>query len=157
MRTGTEARRSTICCRTLRRVRSGGGSEAEELGQDGRFGAGLPRVSDGSWLFVQHMVAHMRPSAEGGARAALLFPALALNRSGTGSDEAKPRQWLLRNDLLEGVVALPADLFVNTIIPCICGCFPTASCPDCAERSSRSMLGDTSRPCAGRRAVNGAT
>ncbi|AXE80829.1 N-6 DNA methylase [Streptomyces atratus] len=91
--------------------------EAEELGQDGRFGAGLPRVSDGSWLFVQHMVAHMRPSAEGGARAALLFPALALNRGGTGSDEAKLRQWLLRNDLLEGVVALPADLFVNTSIP----------------------------------------
>lgn len=91
--------------------------EAEELGHAGRFGAGLPRVSDGSWLFVQHMVAHMRPPAEGGARAALLLPSLALNRGGTGSDEAKLRQWLLQNDLLEGVVALPTHLFANTAIP----------------------------------------
>lgn len=91
--------------------------EAEESGPVGRFGAGLPRVSDGSWLFVQHMVAHMRPPTEGGARAALLFPALSLNRGGTGSDESKIRQWLLKNDLLEGVVALPAHLFANTGFP----------------------------------------
>lgn len=88
--------------------------EAEELGPAGRFGAGLPRVSDASWLFVQHMVAHMRPSAEGGARAVLLLPALSLNRGGAGSNESKIRQWLLENDLLEGVVALPSHLFTNT-------------------------------------------
>ncbi|MFJ3421841.1 N-6 DNA methylase [Streptomyces sp. NPDC086082] len=91
--------------------------EAEESGPAGRFGVGLPRVNDGSWLFVQHMVAHMRPPAEGGARVALLFPALTLNRGGTGSDESKIRQWLLKNDLLEGVVALPSALLTNTDLP----------------------------------------
>ncbi|MEV7770122.1 N-6 DNA methylase [Kitasatospora sp. NPDC086791] len=91
--------------------------EAEERDADGRFGAGLPRVADGSWLFVQHMVAHMRPPAEGGARVALLFPALSLNRGGVGSDESKLRQWLLKNDLLEGVVALPTHMFANTSLP----------------------------------------
>ncbi|AEY93187.1 type I restriction-modification system methyltransferase [Streptomyces hygroscopicus subsp. jinggangensis 5008] len=100
-----------------RRARDEVKREAEESGPTGRFSAGLPRVSDGSWLFVQHMVAHMRPLVEGGARVALLFPALALNRGGTGSDESKIRQWLLKNDLLEGVVALPAHLFTNTSIP----------------------------------------
>ncbi|MFJ7116478.1 N-6 DNA methylase [Streptomyces albogriseolus] len=100
-----------------RRARDEVKREAEELGRAGRFGAGLPRVSDGSWLFVQHVVAHMRPPAEGGARAALLFPSMALNRGGTGSDEAKLRQWLVQNDLLEGVVALPAHLFMNTGFP----------------------------------------
>lgn len=100
-----------------RRARDEVKREAEESGPAGRFGAGLPRVGDGSWLFVQHMVAHMRPPAEGGARVALLFPALALNRGGTGSDESKIRQWLLKNDLLEGVVALPAYLFTNTSFP----------------------------------------
>ncbi|MER6952447.1 class I SAM-dependent DNA methyltransferase [Streptomyces sp. NPDC000618] len=97
-----------------RRTHSEVKREAEELCHDGRFGAGLPRINDGSWLFVQHMVARMRPPAEGGGRAAILLPAMTLNRGSTGSDEAKLRQWLVQNDLLEGVVALPTHLFVNT-------------------------------------------
>lgn len=99
-----------------RRARDDVKREAES-GSAGRFGAGVPRVGDGSWLFVQHMVAHMRPAAEGGARVAVLFPALSLNRGGAGSEESKIRQWLLENDLLEGVVALPAHLFSNTGFP----------------------------------------
>lgn len=100
-----------------RRARDAVRRESEELGPAGRFGTGLPRVSDASWLFVQHMIAHMRPPAEGGARAALLFPTLSLNRAGAGSAESTLRKWLLENDLLEGVVALPSRLFTNTGIP----------------------------------------
>ncbi|MFF5393464.1 class I SAM-dependent DNA methyltransferase [Streptomyces sp. NPDC013012] len=100
-----------------RRAREEVKREAEERDPAGRFSAGLPRASDSSWLFVQHMVAHMRPSAEGGARVALVFPALSLNRGDVGSDESKLRQWLLKNDLLEGVVALPTHMFANTALP----------------------------------------
>ncbi|MFJ7949534.1 N-6 DNA methylase [Streptomyces sp. NPDC096354] len=91
--------------------------EARELGFSGRFGAGLPRVTDSSLLFVQHMVAHMRPADEGGARAAVLFSASPLHRGGAGSGESEIRRWLLEQDLLEGVVALPGNLWPHTSIP----------------------------------------
>ncbi|MFF9839250.1 N-6 DNA methylase [Streptomyces sp. NPDC013740] len=100
-----------------RRARDEVKREAEQGRPAGRFAAGLPRASDSSWLFVQHMVAHMRPPAEGGARVALLFPTLSLNRGDVGSDESRLRQWLLKNDLLEGVVALPTHMFANTALP----------------------------------------
>ncbi|MEU4361959.1 class I SAM-dependent DNA methyltransferase [Promicromonospora sp. NPDC023987] len=92
-------------------------SEAEDLGFDGRFGAGLPRVSDSSLLFVQDLVAHMRPVDEGGARAAVVFTGSALQRGAAGSGESEIRRWLVENDLLEGVVALPSDLLPNTGVP----------------------------------------
>ncbi|QIY96503.2 N-6 DNA methylase [Streptomyces sp. S1D4-11] len=91
--------------------------ESRELGFDGRFGAGLPRVSDGSLLFVQHLIAHMRPVADGGARAAILFAPSSLQSGGAGSGESEIRRWLVENDLLEGVVALPAYLLPNTGVP----------------------------------------
>ncbi|MFF0094556.1 N-6 DNA methylase [Streptomyces canus] len=91
--------------------------EATELGFAGRFGAGLPRVNDSSLLFVQHLVAHMRPTDQGGARAAILFTASSLQSGGAGSGESEIRRWLLENDLLEGVVALPAHLLPNFGVP----------------------------------------
>nr|WP_308309812.1 class I SAM-dependent DNA methyltransferase [Streptomyces sp. CHD11] len=91
--------------------------EATELGFAGRFGAGLPRVNDSSLLFVQHLVAHMRPKDKGGARAAILFTASSLQSGGAGSGESEIRRWLLENDLLEGVVALPAHLLPNFGVP----------------------------------------
>lgn len=91
--------------------------EARELGFEGRFGAGLPRVSDSSLLFVQHLVAHMRPTDMGGARAAIVFTGSSLQSGGAGSGESEIRRWLVENDLLEGVVALPAHLLSNISIP----------------------------------------
>lgn len=82
----------------------------------GRFGAGLPRVNDGSLLFLQHMIHHMRPPEEGGSRLAIVFTASPLFNGAAGSGESKIRQWILENDLLEAVVALPDQLFYNTAI-----------------------------------------
>ncbi|MGA5217105.1 N-6 DNA methylase [Streptomyces cinereoruber] len=87
--------------------------EEADLGWSGRFGAGLPRPTDASLLFLQHVVAHMRPAGEGGARAALLFDSATLSHGGPGSGESSIRQWLLEQDLLEGIVALPDGLWPN--------------------------------------------
>ncbi|MET9019243.1 class I SAM-dependent DNA methyltransferase [Actinopolymorpha sp. NPDC004070] len=91
--------------------------EARDLAFAGRFGAGLPSLSDGSLLFVQHVVSHMRSAEQGGARAAILLNASPLNRGGAGSGESEIRRWLLEQDILEGVIALPAQLWPNTAIP----------------------------------------
>ncbi|MEU5132970.1 class I SAM-dependent DNA methyltransferase [Streptomyces californicus] len=91
--------------------------EARELGPDGRFGAGTPMTSDSSLLFVQHVVAHMQPADRGGARAAVLLSASPLHRGGAGSGESEIRRWLLERELLEGVVALPGQLWPNSKVP----------------------------------------
>ncbi len=89
--------------------------EAEAaLGHSGRFGAGLPRISDGSFLFLQHMIAKMRPAGEGGSRLAIVFSGSPLFTGGAGSGESEIRRWILENDWLEGVVALPDQMFYNT-------------------------------------------
>lgn len=88
--------------------------EHEQEGHDGRFGAGLPRISDGSLLFVQHMVAKMQPLERGGSRTAIVFSGSPLFSGGAGSGESEIRRWLLEEDLLEGIVALPDQLFHNT-------------------------------------------
>jgi type I restriction enzyme M protein len=85
-----------------------------KLGHDGRFGAGLPRVSDGSLLFLQHMLAKMRPVDAGGSRVAIVFNAAPLCAGAAGSGESNIRRWILENDLLEGIVGLPDQLFYNT-------------------------------------------
>ncbi|MEU9247436.1 N-6 DNA methylase [Streptomyces sp. NPDC048385] len=92
-------------------------TQEQELGFAGRFGAGLPSVNDSSLLFVQHLVAHMRPADQGGARAAVLLNASPLYRGSAGSGESEIRRWLLEQDLLEGLVALPGQLLPNTGIP----------------------------------------
>lgn len=88
--------------------------EAGSLGYSGRFGAGLPRINDGSLLFLQHMLAKMRTPAEGGSRIGIVFNGSPLFTGDAGSGESNIRQWIIENDWLEAVVALPDQLFYNT-------------------------------------------
>lgn len=89
-------------------------SEHETLGFKGRFGAGLPRINDGSFLFLQHMISKMKPVEQGGSRLAIVFNGSPLFSGAAGSGESEIRRWILENDLLEGIVALPDQLFYNT-------------------------------------------
>ena len=89
--------------------------EAEAArGHAGRFGAGTPRINDGSLLFLQHMLAKMKPVSEGGSRLAIVFNGSPLFTGAAGSGESEIRRWILENDWLEGIVALPDQLFYNT-------------------------------------------
>jgi type I restriction enzyme M protein len=88
--------------------------EFENRGFDGRFGAGLPRVSDGSLLFLQHMIAKFKPAAQGGSRLAMIFNGSPLFTGGPGSGESEIRRWIIENDWLEAIIALPDQLFFNT-------------------------------------------
>ncbi|HEY8588727.1 MAG TPA: class I SAM-dependent DNA methyltransferase [Naasia sp.] len=88
--------------------------EHEQQGFNGRFGPGLPRVSDGSLLFLLHLVKKLRPKAKGGGRAAIVLNGSPLFTGGAGSGESEIRRYLLENDLLEAIVALPTDMFYNT-------------------------------------------
>jgi len=88
--------------------------EHEKLGYDGRFGAGLPRINDGSLLFLQHMISKMRTPKDGGSRIAIVFNGSPLFTGDAGSGESEIRRWIIENDWLEAVVALPDQLFYNT-------------------------------------------
>ncbi|MGO1298169.1 MAG: type I restriction-modification system subunit M [Vibrio sp.] len=88
--------------------------EHNEKGFAGRFGAGLPRVSDGSLLFLMHLVSKMRPVSEGGSRIGIILNGSPLFTGGAGSGESEIRRYILENDLLEAIVALPTDMFYNT-------------------------------------------
>ena len=88
--------------------------EAETKGFNGRFGAGLPRINDGSFLFLQHMISKMKRPAEGGSRVAIVFNGSPLFTGAAGSGESEIRRWIIENDWLEAVVALPDQLFYNT-------------------------------------------
>jgi type I restriction enzyme M protein len=89
-------------------------AEAQTKGFDGRFGAGLPRINDGSFLFLQHMIAKMKRPEEGGSRVAIVFNGSPLFTGAAGSGESEIRRWIIENDWLEAVVALPDQLFYNT-------------------------------------------
>lgn len=88
--------------------------EHESQGFNGRFGPGLPRISDGSLLFMLHLVNKMRPVAQGGSRFCIVQNGSPLFTGGAGSGESNIRQYLLENDLVEAIVALPTDMFYNT-------------------------------------------
>lgn len=89
--------------------------EAEhKLGAAGRFGAGVPRISDGQLLFLQHIVSHLKAVDKGGGRAAIVFNGSPLFTGGAGQGESDIRGWLISNDLLETIIALPTELFFNT-------------------------------------------
>ena len=90
--------------------------EHTQLGHNGRFGAGLPRVSDGSLLFLQHLMSKMKPVSDGGSRIAIVFSGSPLFSGAAGSGESEIRRWIIENDMLEAVVALPDQLFYNTSI-----------------------------------------
>jgi type I restriction enzyme M protein len=91
-------------------------AERDSLGHKGRYGAGLPRVSDGSLLFLQHMLSKMKPATadSGGTRLAIVFSGSPLFAGAAGGGESEIRRWILENDWLEGIVALPDQLFYNT-------------------------------------------
>jgi len=88
--------------------------EHEQHGYNGRFGPGLPRVSDGSMLFLLHLLSKMRPVAEGGSRFGIVLNGSPLFTGGAGSGESEIRRYVLENDLLEAIVGLPTDMFYNT-------------------------------------------
>ena len=87
--------------------------EHEREGYNGRFGAGLPRISDGSLLFLQHLISKMRQD-EKGSRIAIIFNGSPLFTGDAGSGESEIRRWIIENDMLEGIIALPDQLFYNT-------------------------------------------
>lgn len=92
--------------------------EHEKLGFKGRYGAGLPRVSDGSFLFIQHMISKMKTydpiKNEGGSRIAIILSGSPLFSGQAGSGESEIRRWIIENDWLEGIVAMPDQMFYNT-------------------------------------------
>ncbi len=91
--------------------------EHEQLGHAGRFGPGLPRVSDGSLLFLLHLIKKMRPVRnpnDKGSRLAIVLNGSPLFTGGAGSGESNIRQWIIENDLLDAIIALPTDMFYNT-------------------------------------------
>ncbi len=89
-------------------------NERDSLGFSGRFGAGTPRVNDGALLFLLHMLAKMRSPKEGGSRLAIVFNGSPLFTGDAGGGESEIRRWIIENDWLEAIVALPEQLFYNT-------------------------------------------
>ncbi len=88
-------------------------AEHQNQGMNGRFGAGLPRVSDGQLLFLQHMISKMRDDTAG-SRIGIVMNGSPLFTGGAGSGESEIRRWMFENDWVEAIVALPTDLFYNT-------------------------------------------
>ncbi len=88
--------------------------EHETQGFNGRFGPGLPRVSDGSMLFLLHLVSKMRPAKDGGSRFGIVLNGSPLFTGGAGSGESEIRRYVLENDLVEAIIGLPTDMFYNT-------------------------------------------
>ena len=88
--------------------------EAESLGFSGRFGPGLPRVSDGSLLFLLHLISKMRPAKDGGSKFGIVLNGSPLFTGGAGSGESEIRRYVLENDLVEAIISLPTDMFYNT-------------------------------------------
>ena len=85
-----------------------------DRGAAGRFAPGLPRISDGQLLFLLHMLAHVKEPAQGGSRVAIIMNGSPLFTGDAGSGESEIRRWILENDLLEALIALPEQLFYNT-------------------------------------------
>jgi type I restriction enzyme M protein len=113
--------------------------ERERLGFRGRFGAGLPAINDGSFLFLQHMISKMKPAEEGGSRLAIVFNGSPLFTGAAGSGPSEIRRWIIENDWLEAVVALPDQLFYNTGISTY---FWVATNRKSAERRGKVQLVD---------------
>jgi len=88
--------------------------EHQDAGFAGRFGAGLPRINDGSLLFLQHMISKTKSAEEGGSRIGIVFNGSPLFTGQAGNGESNIRQWIIENDWLEAIIALPDQLFYNT-------------------------------------------
>jgi type I restriction enzyme M protein len=96
-----------------RRLRKQVTDEYEKLGFAGRFGAGLPRISDGSLLFLLHLISKMKDT-NGGSRIGIVLNGSPQFSGGAGSGESNIRKWIIENDMLEAIIALPDQLFYNT-------------------------------------------
>ncbi|QDT15072.1 type I restriction-modification system subunit M [Alienimonas californiensis] len=116
--------------------------EHKDRGFDGRFGPGLPRVSDGSLLFLMHLISKMRPAKDGGSRLAIVLNGSPLFTGGAGSGESEIRRHILESDLLEAIVALPTDMFYNTGIATYVWVLSNRKAP---ERKGKVQLIDGSR------------
>jgi type I restriction enzyme M protein len=92
-------------------------NEHKQLGYDGRFGPGLPKITDGALLFVMHLISKMRPVSDGGSRIGVVLSASAFYNGDAGSGYSEIRKYLLESDLVEAIVGLPDSLFYNTGIP----------------------------------------
>ena len=90
--------------------------EHARLGFAGRFGPGLPPIDDGSFLFLMHLISKMREPAKGGGRIAIVLNGSPLFSGGAGKGESEIRKWIIGQDLLEAIIALPTDMFYNTNI-----------------------------------------
>ncbi len=89
-------------------------AEHQQQGYAGRFGPGLPRVGDGSLLFLMHLLSKRKPIELGGSRIGIVLSGSPLFNGGAGSGESEIRRWILENDWLEAIIAMPTDLFYNT-------------------------------------------
>ena len=110
-------------------------------GTRGRFAAGTPRISDGQLLFLQHMVDHLKPEAESGGRASIIMNGSPLFTGDAGSGESNIRRWLLEEDYVEAIIALPEQLFYNTGIATYVWVVSNAKAP---ERAGKVQLIDAS-------------
>jgi type I restriction enzyme M protein len=105
-----------------------------ERGFSGRFGAGLPRISDAQFLFMQHVISKLKTKEEGGGEAAVVFNGSPLFTGDAGGGESEIRRWILENDLLDAIVALPEKLFFNTGISTYIWIFSTRKSTDRKKR-----------------------
>jgi type I restriction enzyme M protein len=112
-----------------------------ERGAAGRFGPGLPRISDGQLLFLLHMLAHARLPKDGGSRIAIIMNGSPLFTGDAGSGESEIRRYILENDLLEALIALPEQLFYNTGIATYVWALTNRKGP---ERKGKALLIDAS-------------
>jgi type I restriction enzyme M protein len=112
-----------------------------ERGDRGRFGAGTPRISDGQLLFLQHMLGRMKSPDQGGSRIAIVMNGSPLFTGDAGSGESEIRRWILENDWLEGIIALPEQLFYNTGIATYIWVLSNRKAP---ERQGKVQLIDAS-------------
>ncbi|MBN8506926.1 MAG: SAM-dependent DNA methyltransferase [Burkholderiales bacterium] len=115
--------------------------EHKDLGYAGRFGPGLPRVGDGSLLFLMHLLSKRKPAEQGGSRIGIVLSGSPLFNGGAGSGESEIRRWLLENDWVESIVALPTDLFYNTGIGTYVWVLSNKKAP---ERAGKVQLIDAS-------------
>jgi len=115
-----------------------------ERGFSGRFGAGLPRISDGQFLFIQHAISKFRSQPEGGSNATIITNGSPLFTGDAGSGESEIRRWILENDFLEAIVAMPEQLFFNTGIATYVWIFSNRKE---AERKGKVQLVDARKIC----------
>lgn len=111
-----------------------------QRGFSGRFGAGLPRISDGQFLFIQHAISKFKTPEEGGSNAAIITNGSPLFTGDAGQGESEIRRWILENDYLEAIVALPEQLFFNTGIATYVWIFSNRKNP---ERKGKVQLIDS--------------